>query len=153
MNQSIASGFYATTLESGSRRLLIMTIIAEAQTDGVFAIPLSTLQVAAGLGARSVRRVLKALSEDPRLMDLIQLEAAVPRPDGDHLMRGEINLGRLAGLSVAAPFSRQATEDLMRAIGQAGLFRAAASPGALVRASRIAASIAADYQRGRGHGL
>lgn len=153
MNHSIASGFYATTLESGSRRLLIMAIIAEAETDGVFAIPLSALQVAAGLGARSVRRALKALCEDPDLMELIRVESVITRAGGDHLIRGEIKIDRLAGLAPAAQFNRLASEDLMRAIGLAGLFRAAASPGALVRAGRIVASVAADYQRGGSHGV
>lgn len=153
MNQSISSGFYATTLESGSRRLLIMAIIAEAQPDGVFAIPLSALQVSAGLGARSVRRALKALSDDPELMELIRVERVIQRTNGDHVIRGEIKLQRLAGLAPAAQFNRLATEDLMRAIGFAGLFRAKASPGALVRACRIVASVAADFKGGSSHGL
>lgn len=153
MNHSIASGFYATTLETGSRRLLIMSIIADAQGDGFFAIPLSTLQVAAGLGARGVRRALKALSEDPDLMELIRVERFIQRSNGDYVIRGKIEIDRLSGLAPAAQFNRLATEDLMRAIGLAGLFRAKASPGALVRACRIVASVAADYKGGSSNGF
>ena len=139
MSNLIAQGFYASGLESGSRRLMIMALACNAAPDGRFAIPRSELKVSCRLGERQLLRVFQALAEDPRLEQLIRPGDPVIRPGGDHLITGRLELPRLAPLAPAAGFCGARSQALLQAISRAGLSRAAASPDNLRRAAALIA--------------